>query len=65
MIEIPPSIAAIFVVILAIFLWRVVFGIPFIYAYGVGQRKCKITDLFFGGEKKQLWNKTKKKTRRM
>ena len=39
MIEISPFIAAISTVIAAIFLWKVVWGIPLISGYGVGQRK--------------------------
>lgn len=46
MIEISPFIVAISTVIFAAFIWKVVLGIPFISGYGVGQRKCKITDLF-------------------
>ena len=46
MIEILPFIAALSTVIAAIFIWKVVWGIPLISGYGVGQRKCKITDLF-------------------
>ena len=46
MIEISPFIAALSTVIAAIFFWKVVLGMPLISGYGVGQRKCKITDLF-------------------
>ena len=41
MIEITPFIAALSTVIVAIVLWKGVFGIPLISGYGVGQRKTK------------------------
>lgn len=53
MIEIPPFIAALFTVIVAMVLWIVVLGIPFISGYGVGQRKYN--------SMKKLFTETKEK----
>ena len=54
------AIAALVTVILAAFLWRVVFGIPFTQGYGVGQRKTKgLHTLFMTKEELKEFKKRK------
>ena len=55
------SIVALCTVIIAMFLWRIVFGIPFMQGYGVGQRKTKgLHTLFMAKEELRGLKKQKK-----